>query len=167
MSVEAATVQFPQREGAPDAAVDVAERVDGLEAIVEDCRADRGREVLRRPVPPVQELAHELGDIGRTWREVVTDTDLDGAVFPLVALVHDALAEDAVEHADLVLMDRVLVDVPLQVAEPGEVVDHLAPRARYGLRALGLVREGAYLREGERVALDGRRRVGVRVRASF
>ena len=161
MRVKAAPVQLPEREGTAGAAVAVGERMDRLEAIVEHGGAEHGRKTGRGAVPPVQKLEHEAGDVAGRGRHVPADPYLDRAVAARLALVHHAGGKDAVQGENVVVPDGRGVGVRLHVTQAGEVVEHLAPRARLGEGRVAALFKRTHFFECERIAFDGRRGVDV------
>jgi hypothetical protein len=82
-----------------------------------------------------------------------SDPNVDGPVSAGFALIHDTVGQYPMELEDGFMRDALAGTVSLDVAEAGEVVDHLAPRAGDGSRGFRPVRERANLFQCQWVAL--------------
>ena len=135
--------------------------MDSLETIVDDARAEDRRQLGRFLVPPGQEFKHEAGHVLGRWGSVATNPHVDGAVAAGHTLVHDLGGDDAVQGEQVVVGKGSFGGVLLDEAERGEVVDHFAPRPGRDGGQVAAFLHGAHLFEGEGVAFDGGRGMGV------
>ena len=160
MRIEAAPVQLPQGHRPPRPTIPVRERVNRLEAVMQDRGTEHRRMSRRLPVPPLQQFEHQPGHVLRRWRHKGTHPHPDRAVASRFALVHDVACDDGMEAENVFVAHPLPGGLLFNMSQRGEVVEHLTPRPS------GCVHGTAFLQrpnlaQGERVSLDGRRAVRV------
>jgi hypothetical protein len=112
-------------------------------------------------VPPGQQFKHQARYFLGRRRHVTAHADVNGPVLPRCPLVHHVARDDLMQPQNLLVGDRAFAGVLLDEPKSGEIVQHLTFGAGGHGGQFPALLDRADLSQRQRIALDGRRGMGV------
>ena len=101
-------------------------------------------------VPPFQKLEHQAGDFFGWGRDIPANEYPDGSVPSGGALIHHLAGNHLVQLEHVFVLQRRFLEMLLDEAQPGKVIEHFAPRPVGNARQVAAFLDSAHLFQGQR-----------------